>query len=93
VARPPAKAVPGGLQRLVRKAPGWVGWAGGRAGVDALSGCPGRRDRGGGTVSWGGHSLPILHFLAAFFLLHLMRNNNNDLKSNKRFNNFTNRLT
>lgn len=48
---------------------------------------------GRGSRLGAGHSVPILHFLAAFFSVHLMRNNNNDLKSNKRFNNFTNRLT
>lgn len=37
--------------------------------------------------------LPVLQFIIAAFSVHLMRNNNNDLNSNKRFNNFTNRLT
>ena len=37
--------------------------------------------------------LPVLQFIIAAFSVHLMRNNNKDLNSNKRFNNFTNRLT
>ena len=53
------------------------------------------RTGGGGAVviSIRPRQLPVLQFIIAAFSVHLMRNNNNDLNSNKRFNNFTNRLT
>ena len=66
-----------------------------RAGVyRTLSGCPGwlgPEVRGSRDLFQ--PQLPVLQFIIAAFSVHLMRNNNNDLNSNKRFNNFTNRLT
>jgi len=66
-----------------------------RAGVyRTLSGCPGRLGpEGRGSRDLFSAQLPVLRFIIAAFSVHLMRNNNNDLNSNKRFNNFTNRLT
>jgi len=68
-----------------------------RAGVYLdLSGCPGRLgpgERGDRDGEVERSRLPVLQFIIAAFSVHLMRNNNNDLNSNKRFNNFTNRLT
>ena len=68
-----------------------------RAGVYLdLSGCPGRRgpgERGDRDLEVERPQLPVLQFIIAAFSVHLMRNNNKDLNSNKRFNNFTNRLT
>ena len=68
-----------------------------RAGVYLdLSGCPGRLgpgERGDRDREVERSRLPVLQFIIAAFSVHLMRNNNNDLNSNKRFNNFTNRLT
>lgn len=68
-----------------------------RAGVYLdLSGCPGRLgpgERGDRDGEVERSRLPVLQFIIAAFSVHLMRNNNKDLNSNKRFNNFTNRLT
>ena len=68
-----------------------------RAGVYLdLSGCPGRLgpgERGDRDGEVERPRLPVLQFIIAAFSVHLMRNNNKDLNSNKRFNNFTNRLT
>jgi hypothetical protein len=68
-----------------------------RAGVYLdLSGCPGRLgpgERGDRDLEVERSRLPVLQFIIAAFSVHLMRNNNKDLNSNKRFNNFTNRLT
>ena len=68
-----------------------------RAGVYLdLSGCPGRLgpgERGDRDREVERPQLPVLQFIIAAFSVHLMRNNNKDLNSNKRFNNFTNRLT
>jgi len=66
-----------------------------RAGVyRTLSGCPGRLGpEGRDSRDLFSAQLPVLRFIIAAFSVHLMRNNNNDLNSNKRFNNFTNRLT
>jgi len=92
VARPPAR----GRARPAeagREKP-WPGVGQAASPVSMRERGPCRYDRGGGTVRWGA-LLGCCHpsFIAAFFSVHLMRNNNNDLKSNKRFNNFTNRLT
>lgn len=98
-----------GLQRLVvlfeksrvgskpMKSSSWVFWTLGQG--------PRRRLSNPERVPWSARTgvegqsrsfsaqLPVLQFIIAAFSVHLMRNNNNDLNSNKRFNNFTNRLT
>jgi hypothetical protein len=94
VAAPAAREGGGGdLQRLVREKSRLTecrvaGVAGIDAGAGALLTGP-----GGGSSPLTGAASADPSFIAAFFSVHLMRNNNNDLKSNKRFNNFTNRLT
>jgi len=68
------------LQRLIERL-SRVG-AGEEAGVHRLSGCPGRQKPEGGISQlegWRGSDLA-----AGVLVVHLMRNNNNDLKSNKR---------
>jgi hypothetical protein len=68
------------LQRLIERL-NRVG-AGEDAGVHSLSGCPGRRKpEGGGSQLVPGYWSDLA---AGVLVVHLMRNNNNDLKSNKR---------